>query len=684
MKTRDKNFFFVIAFSVYILCAPILSAANNIFPGETNKALVLKNEHASSDLSKKQSVARLAYLPVLGRERISQHLQKAEYEVSRYERTLPSGEISNYRAFNRNQNMNAYFTDKGVHILQNGKEAPTWHLEMTLSGYGYDGAMAPVQSVQPGAIMASGHRIEYRRGSLTEWYVNDKQGLEQGVTLSQPPANIGTGPLLVEWTVSGSLKPCLEQKGTEIAFCNTGGQTILHYSGLKAWDANGQSLSARLAVQSAGPEDLQSRISYVVDATGASYPILIDPVFTQAKKLLADDGAAYDYFGESVSISDDTLVVGSDESNGSGAGAAYIFARNQGGANNWGLVTKITASDGAAFDYFGISVSINGATVVVGAFYDDDKGTNSGSAYIFKRDQGGANQWGQVTKITASDGALGDWFGESVSISGDTVVVGASGDNGIGGFQTGAAYIFKRDQGGANQWGQVTKITASDSAADDYFGDSVSISGDTVVVGSDDSNRSAAGAAYIFTRDQGGTNQWGQVTKITASDGAADDYFGQSVSISNDTVVVGSEDSNRSAAGAAYIFTRNQGGGNQWGQVKKITASDGAAGDYFGWSVSISNNTVVVGATDNDDNGAAYIFTRDQGGVDNWGQEEKNTASDGAVGDYFGWSVSISDDTLVVGASDDDDNGIDSGSAYVFKSHQGLAMPWIPLLLLDD
>ena len=110
----------------------------------------------------------------------------------------------------------------------------------------------------------------------------------------------------------------------------------------------------------------------------------------------------------------DTLVVGSDENNGSGAGAAYIFARNQGGANNWGLVKKITASDGAAFDYFGISVSINGATVVVGAFYDDDKGTNSGSAYIFKRDQGGANQWGQVKKITASDGALGDWFGESV------------------------------------------------------------------------------------------------------------------------------------------------------------------------------------------------------------------------------------------------------------------------------
>jgi len=450
MKTRGNFFIFVTAFSVYILCAPILSTANNIFPGETNKALVHKGEQASSDLSKHQSAARLAYMPVLVRERISQHLQKVEYEVSRFERTLPSGEISTYRAFNRNQNMNAYFTDKGVHLLQNGKEAPAWHLEMTLTGYGYDGAMAPVQSAQPGAIVASGHRIEYRRGVLTEWYVNDKQGLEQGVTFSEPPANKGPGPLLVEWIVSGSLKPCQEQEDTEVAFCKTGGQTVLRYSGLKAWDANGQSLPAKLAVQSAGPEDLQSRISYVVDATGASYPILIDPVFTQTKKLLADDGAAYDYFGESVSISDDTLVAGSDASNGDGAGAAYIFARNQGGANNWGLVKKITASDGEAFDYFGISVSISGDTVVVGAFYDDDKGTNSGSAYIFKRDQGGANQWGQVKKITASDGAAGDYFGWSVSISDDTLVVGASDDD-DNGIDSGSAYVFK-SQGIAMPW----------------------------------------------------------------------------------------------------------------------------------------------------------------------------------------------------------------------------------------
>ncbi len=199
----------------------------------------------------------------------------------------------------------------------------------------------------------------------------------------------------------------------------------------------------------------------------------------------------------SVSISGDTVVVGSDDSNRNGAGAAYIFKRDQGGAGNWGLVKKITAFDGAADDYFGYNVSISGDTVVVGAVEDDDKGTNSGSAYIFKRDQGGAGNWGLVKKITAFDGAADDYFGESVSISGDTVVVGSDDSNRNG---AGAAYIFKRDQGGAGNWGLVKKITAFDGVANDYFGYNVSISGDTVVVGAveDDDNGSASGSAYVF------------------------------------------------------------------------------------------------------------------------------------------------------------------------------------------
>jgi hypothetical protein len=465
----------------------------------------------------------------------------------------------------------------------------------------------------------------------------------------------------------------------------------------------------------------------------------------QVAKLTASDGWWYDYFGYSVSISGDTVVVGAFRAGESGhSGSAYVFSRDQGGADAWGQVAKLTASDGTVWmDDFGFSVSISGDTVVIGAYSDDDHGDNSGSAYIFGRDQGGADAWGQVAKLTASDGAGGDSFGRAVSISGNTVVVGAWADDDHGD-NSGSAYIFGRDQGGVDAWGQVAKLTASDGASDDSFGSSVSISGDTVVVGAylddangqdsgsvyifgrdqgsagawgqaakqpaplaltargdrfgvsvaadgdtvvvgaieDEENGYSSGSAYVFVRDQGGADAWGQVAKLTASDGASEDWFGRSVSISGDTVVVGADydDDSGYASGSAYIFGRDQGGADFWGQVAKLTASDGAALDRFGSSVSISGDTVVVGAWADDDHGdnsgSAYIFGRDQGGADAWGQVAKLTASDGATHDLFGFSVSIRGDTAVAGACLDDDHGGDSGSAYIFSRDQGGADAW--------
>ena len=191
-------------------------------------------------------------------------------------------------------------------------------------------------------------------------------------------------------------------------------------------------------MRSTGSEDLpESRIAYVIDDADASYPVVIDPVFSQAKKITAfRRHDRMTVFGDSVSISGDTVVVGPPAImiTAQASGAAYIFERDQGGAGNWGQVKRITALDAAANDNFGYRVSISGDTVVVGADYDNDNGTNSGSAYIFKRDQGGADQWGQMKKITALDAVRGDIFGDSVSISGDTVAVGADGDNGISGY----------------------------------------------------------------------------------------------------------------------------------------------------------------------------------------------------------------------------------------------------------
>ncbi|MCH7488604.1 MAG: FG-GAP repeat protein [Chloroflexi bacterium] len=403
-------------------------------------------------------------------------------------------------------------------------------------------------------------------------------------------------------------------------------------------------------------------------------------LLSEVKKLLASDAQAQDSFGLSVAVSGDTAVVGAwgEDAGGGDAGAAYIYKHNSGGADNWGQVKKLTASDAQADDNFGISVAVSGDIAVVGAQGEDAGGSNAGAAYVFQRDQGGANNWGELTKLTASDAQAFDFFGTSVAASGDIVVVGARFED-AGGSGAGAAYVFQRDQGGTGNWGQVKKLTASDAQAGDFFGSSVAVSGDTAVVGAwfEDAGGSDAGAAYVFQRDQGGANNWGEVKKLLASDAQDFDQFGYSVAVSGDTAVIGArwEDAGGAYAGAAYVFQRDGGGTNNWGEVKKLTASDAQTGDQFGTSVAVSGDTAVVGADledvgnpqSNFNAGAVYTLQRDQGGADNWGQVTKLTASDAQFFDFFGGSVAVSGDTVIVGAAGEDAGGDRAGAAYVFQ-----------------
>jgi len=392
---------------------------------------------------------------------------------------------------------------------------------------------------------------------------------------------------------------------------------------------------------------------------------------SEVKKLIASDAKANDWFGQSVAVSGDIAVVGAPMGDAGGvgfAGAAYVFSRNQGGTDNWDEVKKLTASDAEEADVFGNSVAVSGDIAVVGAPGDDAGGYTAGAAYVFQRDKGGTDQWGQVMKLTASGGQAGDEFGASVAVSGDVAVVGAAFAGG-----SGAAYVFQRDKGGTDKWGEVQKLTASDAQAGDRFGWSVAVSADIAVVGAvgEDTWGSNAGAAYVFSRDQGGTDNWGEVEKLTAaSDAEAGDEFGSSVAVSGDIAVVGArgEDEKGSAAGAAYVFQRDLGGTDNWGQAQKLMASDGQAGDYFGTSVAVSGDLAVVGADGEDAGGsgagAAYVFQRDKGGTDNWGEAQKLTASDAEAGDLFGHSVAVSGDLAVVGAFWE---GNWAGAAYVFQ-----------------
>jgi hypothetical protein len=378
--------------------------------------------------------------------------------------------------------------------------------------------------------------------------------------------------------------------------------------------------------------------------------------FSIEDKILAGDGAAGDYFGQSVAIFGTTAIVGAqrdnDNDNGTNSGSAYLFDTTTGTQS-----AKLTASDGAANDYFGGSVGVSGTTAIVGAQYDDDNGSNSGSAYLFDTTTGA-----QLFKLTASDAAASVGFGGSVAISGTTAIVGAGGD-GDNGTNSGSAYLFDTTTGA-----QSAKLTANDGALGDQLGYSVAISGTTAIVGAyqDDDNGSNSGSVYLFDTTTGA-----QLFKLTAGDGAADDYFGLSVAISGSTGIVGAQwdDDNGTDSGSAYLFDTTTGA-----QIFKLTASDGAANDYFGQSVAISGTIAIVGAARDDDNGSAsgstYLFDTTTGA-----QIAKLTASDASYGDNFGWSVAIFDDIIMVGARVDDDNGNDSGSAYIYSSPAAATVP---------
>ena len=292
----------------------------------------------------------------------------------------------------------------------------------------------------------------------------------------------------------------------------------------------------------------------------------------EAQKLLAGDGVEDDEFGYSVSLSGDTAVIGAflDDDNGSQSGSAYVFVRN--GTGVWVEQQKLLASDAAYDDRFGSSVSVSDDTAVISAVGNDDNGDSSGSAYVFVRD--GSGVWREQQKLLASDAAENDYFGRSVSVSGDTAMIGAyEDDNNTGDFYS-SVYVFERD--GTGVWREQQKLTASDAAAFDEFGRSVSVSGDTAVIGASwnvyYSSGDDSGSAYVFERD--GTGVWREQQKLTASDAVGDNLFGISVSLSGDTAVIGANyyDGYGPYSGSAYVFERD--GTGVWREQQKLTASD--------------------------------------------------------------------------------------------------------------
>jgi hypothetical protein len=393
-------------------------------------------------------------------------------------------------------------------------------------------------------------------------------------------------------------------------------------------------------------------------------------------KITASDTADGDDFGYAVALDGNYAIVGAPAADGQGTdrGEAYIYLKSQGGADGWGEVKTLTAGDAGDADYFGIAVDISGDYAVVGAGGENGAGTDQGAAYVFYRNQGGADNWGQVMKLTASDRANDDGFGYAVSIDGDTILVGADGEDGAG-TDRGAAYIFLKDEGGVDNWGEVIKLAASDPTDVSQFGFAVSLKGDLALVGSprEDGAGTDRGAAYLFSRDLGGAGAWGQLKRIVPNNPTDTSWFGNALAIEASLAVIGEawNDGAGTNRGAAYVFGRDQGGLDNWGQVKALAASDLSDDDFFGYSVALNGSTAVVGAGwaggGGTERGQAYVFSKDEGGADNWGEAQRLRASDGANEDWFGFSSAVLGQYILVGAIGEDGSGSMRGAAYVFK-----------------
>ena len=399
-------------------------------------------------------------------------------------------------------------------------------------------------------------------------------------------------------------------------------------------------------------------------------PLIIDSGWIEDGRLTAADEADGDNFGDYVVMDGDTALISSSYADHDGmanAGAAYVFVKNGG---HWTQQSKLVATDAAPNDNFGMEMALKGDLALIGARYKNSSVTHAGAVYIFERD---GLTWNQQAKLTASDPVAEDEFGTAIAISGNTIAVGAWQDEGTNG---GSTYIFERDSSNPNNWNQIKKITSQDSDNGDFFGMDVDIDGDTLVVGAgrDDEKGLNAGSAYIFERNAGGNNNWGQMQKLLPSDGAAGDDFGVRVQLCGDTLAVGSAQPNSVGSGAIYLFHRE---GGVWTQTKKITASDGAPGDMFGWYFSLTTDTLAVSAVGHNsmgaaDAGAVYIFKHN--GSD-WAQVDKIFPAGLAAGDYFGSGVALTSTSLLAGARYSDANGYNSGAAYAYNLITGTPTP---------
>jgi hypothetical protein len=563
--------------------------------------------------------------------------------------------------------LSAEFTKRGATF---DAEGSTWGL--TLRKYGYGALQRRAVSSD---LRAQRNRIEYRYAGLTEWYVNGPAGLEQGFTLGTRPGLSRHEPLTLELAVSGGMATQLDSDRRGLTILKNG-NPVLRYSGLLVNDAKEQELQAWLELSG-------NRLLLRVKDCDAQYPLTIDPII-QAAKLTDSNGSTGDDLGSSVAVSGDgnTAVVGApgvDRSGGEPVGAAYVFVKPAGGwADTSTYTAKLTASDGGANYYFGLASSISGDgnTVVVAANMQG-RSPNTlypGQAYVFVKPASGWADSTETAALSASDkaGTLAFCLCTSnvaISYDGNTVVEGVPNETVGSNTGQGAAYVFLKPAGGWTTETETAKLTASDGGASDWFGYSAAASSDgsTIVASAPyatNGSNAFQGAAYVFKEPTGGWATTTQTAKLTASDGAGNYSLGYAARISGngDTVVAGAPFApigSNIFQGAEYVFAKPSGGWANATETAKLTESDGAAQDWFGQAVNISND----GSTIAGFGVHAYVFYKPAAGWVNATEDAELSPKD-AFGKV---SVSADGNTILLG-TEGATIGSNSyqGAAYVF------------------
>jgi len=524
-----------------------------------------------------------------------------------------------------------------------------WRLRMYLESWGRGEHQEPPGGARP---RATEHRLDLDRGVLTEWYVNDERGLEQGFTIARAPASATAGPLRLVLALEGDFTVRVLDGGRDAVL--TSPDTALSYGGLVAWDATARELEARLVPAAGG-------IAIEVDDTDAVYPVTIDPwIATQTATLTATVPDPHDWFGWSVALDGDTALASApgDDDLDVDAGAAYVFTR---AGSSWQLQEKLLAANASYYEQMGQEVALEGDTA---ALLGSSLFVGGLRVLVFSRS---GTSWTQEAELSPATLDLGFGFTYGLALSGDTIAVGSRW------FDVGTliAYetveVFART-GGA--WAREAILFSPCSELNAGFGHSLSLEGDTLLVacgGEDVAGEVDAGAFYVFTRS--GTS-WTEEARITAVEPEAGARFGGGVSLHGDEALIAAslEDVGDVAdAGAVYVF---EGNGSAWTRQARITADDPGNMDGFGSPVVLDGDLALVGADGDDDMGhnagAAYLLARGGAG---WRLSTKVVSSDGWPRDAFGSAADLDGDALLVGALIDDHvNGTETneGSAHVF------------------